>query len=129
MLLRLVGCKDHHALLSERVFTSGLGEEESSEGVDAWTGETPFLTVPPFEFLANGLCHAPAVGEAELGEHGAGSGQAKVLDEILSQDPHGHGVDQERSLAGKTDDTPLRVQLQQLVVMQIFDAHESFLSK
>jgi hypothetical protein len=63
------------------------------------------------------------VGEAELGEHGARRSEAEVLDEILPQDAHGHGVEEKRTLSGEADHAPLRVQLQQFLVMQILDAH------
>jgi hypothetical protein len=68
------------------------------------------------------------VGEAELGEHRAGSDQAEVVDQILPQNPHGHGVEHERALARETDHAPLGVQLQEFLVMQILDAHCSPLS-
>jgi hypothetical protein len=35
------------------------------------------------------------VGEAELGENRAGSGEAEALYQILPENPLGHGVEQE----------------------------------
>ena len=63
------------------------------------------------------------MGEAELGEHGAGGSEAEVLDEVLSQEPHRHRVKKERTLSGEADHTSLRIQLQQLLVIQIVGAH------
>jgi hypothetical protein len=91
--------------------------------VDAGAGATPLLIGRPIELLSHGLCHAPAVGEAELGEHGSGSGEAEVVNEILPQDSHGNGVEQEGALPRETDHAPLRVQLQELLVMEILDVH------
>ena len=77
----------------------------------------------PLEFGLHGLGHAPAVGEAELGEHGAGGGQAEVLDQVLAQKSHRHGVEKQRALSGEADHAALGVQLQQLLVIQIVGAH------
>jgi hypothetical protein len=63
------------------------------------------------------------MGEAELGEHGAGGGRAEVLNEILSQYAHRDGVEYERALSGEMDRTSLRIKLQQFAVMQIFHVH------
>jgi hypothetical protein len=68
------------------------------------------------------------VGEAKLGEHRASSGKAKVFHEILPEKPHGHGVEQERALPSETDHATLSVQFQELLVMQILDAHSPPLS-
>jgi hypothetical protein len=65
------------------------------------------------------------VGKAERGQHRSRGGQAEVVDEILPQDPHGHGVEQERALPGETDDASGRVQFQELLVMQILGAHRT----
>ena len=87
-------------------FTSRLAAEKPLECVDMGTGAAPFLVGIPLEFLLQGRGQAPAMGETELGEHRAGCGQAEVLDEILPQNPHGHGVEQERALPGKPNDAP-----------------------
>ena len=63
------------------------------------------------------------MSEAELGEHRSGSGLAKVVNEILPQEPHRHGVEQERPLPRETDHAPIRVQLQEFLVMQILHSH------
>jgi hypothetical protein len=68
------------------------------------------------------------MGEAELGEHGAGGGEAEVLDEVLSQQPHRHRVEKERTLSGEADHASLRIELQQFLVIQIFGAHRRSLS-
>jgi hypothetical protein len=71
----------------------------------------------------HGCRHAPAVGEAELGQYCSSRGQAEVVNEILPQDPHGHRVEQERALPGESDQATLWIQLQELAVMQILNAH------
>jgi hypothetical protein len=61
--------------------------------------------------------------EAKQREHRAGSGQPEVLDEVLSQDVHGHGVEQQRARPGETGRASLRVEFQKLLVIQFLDAH------
>jgi hypothetical protein len=125
MLLRLVGCEQHRPLLGQWVLASRPGAEKPAEGVDARAGVTPFLMAGPPEFLLHGRRHAPAVGKAELGQHGSRGGQAEVVDEILPQDPHGHGVEQKGALPGESDQASVRVQFQELLVMQILGAHRT----
>jgi hypothetical protein len=123
VLLRLVGCEQHHALPGERVLASRLHAEKTLEGVDAGAGAPPLLVVGPLELGLHRLRHAPAVGEAKLGEHRARGGQAEVFHEVLPQEPHGYCIEEESALSGEPDDASLRVQLQELLVMKIFDAH------
>ena len=78
----------------------------------------PVLFAVPLELGLHGLGHAPAVGEAELGEHRAGGGEAEVLHEVLAQQAHGHRVEQERALPGEADHAALRVQIQQFLVVK-----------
>ena len=99
------------ALLGERALASRLHAKEAFERVDAGARAPPVLVAVPLELGLHGLGHAPAVGEAELGEHGAGGGQAEVLDEVLAQEPHRHRVEQERALSGEADHAAFRVQL------------------
>ena len=96
--------------------------------MDAGARAAPVLVAVPLELGLHRLGHAPAVGEAELGEHGAGGGEAEVLDQVLAQEPHRHRVEEERALAGEADHASLRVQLQQLLVIQIVGAHRPSLS-
>ena len=91
--------------------------------MDAGTGALPVVVALPLELRLHRLRHAPTVGEAELGENGAGSEQAEVLDQVLAQQPHRHGVQQQRALSGEPDHAPFGVQLQQLLVVQIVRAH------
>jgi hypothetical protein len=67
---------------------------------------------------------APAVCEAELREDGARRSEAEVLHEVLAQEPHRHGVDHEGALPGEPDHAAVRVQLQQLLVVQVVGSHE-----
>jgi len=128
MLFRLVGAVGHHALFGEGSLAIRVDAEMAFEGVDADSGAAPLIIVIPLELGLHGLGHAPTVGETELGEHGAGGREAEILDEILSQEPHGHRVKQERALPGKAERASLRIQLQKLPVIQIFDAHGQPLS-
>src|SRR5882672_7438349 len=86
------------------------------EGVNARAGASPFVVALPRELGAHGLGHAPAVGEAELGEHGARSGDAEVLHEILAQQPHRDGVEQQRALTREANHAAVGVELQELLV-------------
>ena len=85
--------------------------------MDAGTGAAPFFIVCPLEFLVHGRGHAPPVGEAELGQHGSSSCQAEVVNKILPQDAHGHGVEQECALPCEPDYTTLRIQFEEFLVM------------
>ena len=123
MLLGLVGGEQHRSRLGQRILTSRLRAEEPLKRVDVGAGAPPVFIARPLELLLHGRRHPPAVGKTELGEHRAGSRQAKVVDKILPKKPHGHGVDQECALSGKTDHASLGVQLQEFLVMQILDAH------
>src|SRR5690606_39163627 len=123
MLLRFVGGDEHHALLGERFLASRLNAKKAFEGVDAEARAAPVLVAVPFELGLHGFSHAPTVGEAELGEHGAGGREAEVLYEVLSQEPHGDRVDEERALSGEPDHASVGVELQELLVVQIVDAH------
>jgi hypothetical protein len=123
VLLRLVRGDQHGPLLRERVLTPRFGAEQALEGMDPGAGAPPFFVVHPLEFLFHGLRHTPAMGKAELREHRTGGGQAEIVHEILTQEPHGYGIEQERALPGKADDSSFRVQLEELIVVQIFHAH------
>src|SRR4030095_5285687 len=68
------------------------------------------------------------MGEAELGEHGAGGSEAEVPDEVLSQESHRHGIEKERTLSGEADHASLRVELEELLMIQIIDAPRPSLS-
>ena len=100
-----------------------LDAEQAFERVDAGARAPPVVVAVPLELRLHRLGHAPAVREAELGEHGAGGGEAEVLDEVLAQQAHRHRVEQQRALPGEADHAAFRVQLQQLLVVQIVRAH------
>ena len=63
------------------------------------------------------------MGEAELGEHGAGGGEPEVLHQVLAQQPHGHRIQEDRALAGEADEAPFRIQFKQFLVVQIIGSH------
>ena len=124
MLLGLVRSDEHHALLGERSLASRLDTEEPFERVDAGARSAPVLLGLPFELGLHRLCHALAVREAELREHGAGGGQAEVLDEVLSQEPHRDRVEQQRALSREADHAAFGVELEKLFVIEIVGAHQ-----
>ncbi len=101
---------------------SGLDAEKAFEGVEAGARAAPVVVGVPLELGLHRLRHAPTVGEAELGEDGAGGSEAEVLDQVLSQQPHRHRVKRERTLTGEADHASIRVQLQQLFMVQIVGA-------
>ena len=76
--------------------------------MDADTCPLPLFVASPVELRLHRLRHAPAVREAELREHGAGGGEAEVLDQVLAQQAHRHRVEQQRALPGEADHAPLR---------------------
>ncbi len=109
MLLRLVGRKQHCTLLGERVLTPRLDEKESLQSEKSGPGAATFLIVQPLEVLLHGLRHAPAVGKAKLGEHRTRRGEAEVLNQVLAQESHGDGIEQEGALPGEADHPSLWV--------------------
>ncbi len=123
MLLRLVRSDEHRSLLAERVATARLDAEESLERVDAEPCAQPLLVAVPGELLAHRFGHPPSVGEPELREHGARRGQPEVLDQVLPQEPHRDRVEQERALSREANDPAFRVELEELLVIQVRCAH------
>ena len=117
MLLGLIRGDEHRALLGERSISSGPDAEKALEGMDAGAGAPPLFIALPSELGPHRFSHAPAMGEAKLGEHDAAGRQAEVVDEVSSQEPHRHCVNEERTLPGEANDAPLRVQLEQLLVV------------
>ena len=52
----------------------------------------------------------------------AGRGHAEVLDQVLAQEAHGPPVEQECALPGEADAACVRVELVELLVMQVVDS-------
>jgi len=123
VLLRLVGADQHHALLGEGTLAPRLDPKQALERRNARTGSKPIVVAVPAELGAQGFCHAPAVRKAKLREHSARGSQAEILDQIFSQQPHRHCVEQQRALASEADDPTRCVQFQQLFMIEIVDAH------
>ncbi len=124
VLLGLVGGDEHRRPpWTSGSVLPGLDAEEALERVDARARAPPVLVAVPLELGLHRLGHAPAVREAELGEHGARGREAEVLDEVLAQQPHRDGVEQQRALPGEADHAPLGVQLQELLVVQVLGSH------
>ena len=69
------------------------------------------------------------MGEPELREHGARRRGAEALDEILAQQPHRDGVEQQRALTREADHPASGVELEELLVVQIVRAHSTDLIK
>ena len=123
VLLGLVGRGQQDSLPGQGVPAAGVHLEHAFQGMQPHGRVPPLRVVVPLEFGAQGFGHPPAVGEAELGEHGAGRQQAEVLHEVLAQKAHGHRVQQDRALPGEADDAAVRIQLEQFLVIQVGGAH------
>jgi hypothetical protein len=123
VLLGLVRGEQHHTGFGKRALTARGDAEQAFERVDARPGATPVIVTFPLEFCLQRLRHAPTVSETELREHGASRAETKVFDQVLAQESHGDGVDQKRSLSGKADRAALRIELQELFVVQVISAH------
>src|SRR6185503_10569629 len=122
MLLGLVGSDEHHTPLGEWSFASGLDTEEALERVDACSRPAPVVLRFPFELRLHRLRHAIAVGEAELRQHGSRRGEAEVLDEVLSEESHRDRIEKESALSGEADQPAFGVELEELLVVEIFSA-------
>jgi hypothetical protein len=57
------------------------------------------------------------VGKAKLGQDGSGSGEAKVLDQVLSENPHRNDVEQDSPLPSKTNDSGFGVEFEQFFMI------------
>jgi hypothetical protein len=123
VLLGLVRGHQHDASFGQRPLAAWGYAEQTLERVNPGAGAAPIIGAVPAERALHGFGHAPAVREAELGEHRARGRHAEVLHQVLSQQPHGYGVDQQRSLAGEANHARLGIQLQKLFVVQIFGSH------
>ena len=124
MLLGLVRSDEHHALLRERALASRFDTEEAFERMDAGARSAPVLLGLPLELRLHRVCHAIAVREAELREHGAGGRHAEVFDEVLSEEPHRDRVEQESALSREADHAAFGVELEKLFVVEIVGAHQ-----
>ncbi len=123
VLFALVGGAQHDPVLGERAAAAGRDLEQPAEGVNPRASLDPIHLAVPIELGLHGLGHAPPVREAELGEYRARRGQPEAVDQILAQDAHGHGVDQQRALPREPDQAPLGVQLEQLLMTHLSRTH------
>lgn len=110
-------------LPAERPLTRLLHAKEPLERVDARSCPPPFVGTVPWEVRADGLGHPPAVREAELGQHDPGRREAEAVHEVFPKDAHRDRVDQERALSREVDPSALRIDLQQLLQVEIVGAH------
>ena len=58
-----------------------------------------------------------------------GGREAEVLDEVLPQQSHRDRVEEERALSGEPDHPSLRLELQELLVIQFLGTHRLFAPK
>ena len=123
VLFSLVRRGQEHPLLGQGVLAARVHGEHPFQGVQARARIPPLGVVLPPELRVQGFGHAPAVGEAELGEHGSRRQQAEVLHQIFAQETHGHRVQQDRALAREADDPAVRIQFEQFLVVQVDGAH------
>ncbi|MDP3235510.1 MAG: hypothetical protein Q8N26_22190 [Myxococcales bacterium] len=115
VLLGLV--RRHHdgAFFRERALRARLEMAQAAERRQPGAGERPFFC--RLELRLNRLGHSPAIGEPELGQHGAGRGGPEAVDEVLAQQPHRDGVDEQRPLASELNEAFGGVELEELVVV------------
>jgi len=123
VLLGFIRGDERHPAIGQLALVPGLHPEQPLQGVDAGAGATPVVVAVPRELGLHGLGHSPPVGESELDEHRAGGRRAEVLYEVLPQQAHRDGVEQQGSLPGEPDHTGVGIELQQLFVIEVFDAH------
>src|SRR5205814_5149685 len=71
------------------------------------------------------LRHPSAVDVAEAGEDPPRHPEAEGVDQFLSEESLGHGIEDQGPLSGKTDEPPLRVQFEQFLQIQLFDANRT----
>src|SRR3989339_105302 len=86
-------------------------------------GPAQVCVVVPLVALLQGRRHSPAMSETELGENRARCMQAEVMHEIVTEEPHGHGVDEDDPLPGETEEAPGGIQLEKLLLMEFFNTH------
>jgi len=127
MLFGLIGAHQHDALLGERIHASQLEMEEALQGMDAAPSQTPFLGAVPGKVRLQRLGGPPTLGKAELGEYGAGGGETEILHQVLPQQPHGHGIDEQRTVPRKADHAVFGDEFQQFLMVEIICPH-SFVS-
>jgi hypothetical protein len=123
VLLRLVGRREHGARAAEEAISARLDAKEAAQRGEPKTRILPVVFGVPSELGVHRLGHTPAVGEAELGQHGPRSDGAEVVDQVLAEQAHRDGVEQERALAREADHPSLRIQFEQFLVIQIVDSH------
>ncbi len=125
MLFRLVGDAPGPALGGEGGGTAGIQHEEPLEGVDPGARPAPVLVAVPFELGAHRLGHAPSVDVAEPAQDAPGHPHPEGVDEFLPEKSLGHGVEDERPLAGETDEPPSGIEFQEFLQVEFLDTHVS----
>jgi hypothetical protein len=48
--------------------------------------------------------------KAKLGQHGSGSGQSEVFDQVLAKNPEGHDIQEDNTLSSEADDSSFGVE-------------------
>ena len=66
---------------------------------------------------------APAVRVAKAGEHGAGRREAERVNQFAAEEAERDGVQQERALAGESDDPAFGREFEQFTKIQIGRTH------
>src|SRR5437879_4292263 len=110
MLLSLIRHEPGTALGSEGGGTSGFQHEEALERIDPGASSSPIVVAVPLEFGPHCFGHAPAVDVSETAENPPSHPDSEGVNELLSEQSLGDGVEDERALAGKVDEPPAGIQ-------------------
>jgi hypothetical protein len=117
------GLGEGAALGRHAVVLGGLVHELPLEHVDAPARDAPVAGAVPGQGVAHGLGGAPAVGEAEAGEHRARGGLAQAVDQLAAQEAHRAGVHEQHALVGEAQHAPRGREVEQLAEVEVGRAH------
>jgi len=67
------------------------------------------------------------MGVAEAAQETPCHPDSEGVDEFLPKEALGHGVEDEGTLTGESDQSPLRIDFQEFLQIKFFDSHASFL--
>src|SRR6266851_7159889 len=105
--------------------TRHLRAHETLYRVQARSRGAPVVLAVPGKSLPKRFGDAPSVCVTESGEYGPRRGRAERLDELLSEEPERHRIEQEHAFAGEGDEPTLGNEMQQFVNIEIGGAHET----
>lgn len=123
VLLRLEGGFEDDALPGEGPPAFPRHSKEPLQREEPRAAGPSIVVAVPLELRLQGFGHAPALGEANLGEQGTRGREPDAPDELLSQEPQPHRIPQERAVTREADGSPVRIQLEELLVIQVVYSH------